>query len=220
MRILALDTSTGPASIALTKNGVLIAAHADGESMRQSQRLIAATDALVRAHGGYESLDAIAVTNGPGGFTGIRVALAAARGLALAANVPLVAVSTLETFAWQALHNGTEGEEAIAYVNAYRNQAYVQVFGRTATGLQPLCEAQAIDIPEAEAFCAPYEDAQLLGNLELPMARYVFHPAPQAQYTALYAEQLLASANAANRPAEAFYIRPPDAKPQKPLLSS
>lgn len=220
MRILALDTSTGPASIALVADGALVAAHEDGESMRQSQRLVAATDLLVRGNGGYGSLDAIAVTTGPGGFTGIRVALAAARGLALAADVPLIGISTLEAFAWQALHHRDEGDEAIPYVNAYRNQAYAQVFGRTADGLQALTDAQAIDIPDAAGFALPYEGAALLGNLDLPMAGYAYHPAPQARFAALYAARLLVAGKADGRPAEAFYIRPPDAKPQKPLLGS
>lgn len=224
MRILALDTSTGPASIALIEDGRLIAAQEDAEAMRQSQRLVSTVDALVRANDGYETISAMAVTTGPGGFTGIRIALAAARGLALASRVPLLGVTTLETFAWQALAAKPEGAVAIPYVNAFRNQAYVQVFRRSATGMESLAPAQAIDIAEAEAFATPYPNAQRLGSLSdevVQAENYARFPAPQAQYAALYAELLL-TANAesaiAQHPAEAHYIRPPDAKPQTPLL--
>lgn len=224
MRILSLDTSTGPASIALVENGRLIAMQEDSEAMRQSQRLVSTVDALVRANGGYETIGAMAVTTGPGGFTGIRIALAAARGLALACRVPLLGITTLETFAWQALANQPEGATAIPYVNAFRNQAYVQVFRRTMQGLEILTSSQAIDIPEAAAFASPYPDALRLGNLPAEIMRvenYAYFPAPHAQYTAFYASRLLATdAEYAvdQHPAEAHYIRPPDAKPQTSLL--
>lgn len=223
MRILALDTSTGPASIALIDGTTHVANHSDAEHMQQSKRLVSATDALVRAHGGYEALDAMAVTTGPGGFTGIRVALAAARGLALACDVPLIGISSLETFAWQALHQQPEGTQAVAFVHAFRNQAYVQAFTRTSAGMQALCEAQAIDLPDTPAFATSYPEALLLGNAELPpISAYQHLSAPDAVYTAGYAAMLFAQGADAlhSHPVEAFYIRPPDAKPQKPLLGA
>lgn len=224
LRILALDTSTGPASLALVDNGQVIATHEDSEAMRQSQRLVSAVDALVRANGGYEAISAMAATTGPGGFTGIRIALAAARGLALACRAPLLGITTLQTFAWQALADQPQGATAIPYVNAFRNQAYVQVFRRTAQGMEPLTPSQAVDIAEAAAFAPSHMDALRLGNLPaeiLRMENYTHFPAPHAQHTALYAARLLttdAQSALAQHPAEAHYIRPPDAKPQTPLL--
>lgn len=224
MRILALDTSTGPASVALYDDGTIVAEHADGEATRQSQRLVSATDALIRAHGGYDGLDAIAVTNGPGGFTGIRVALAAAHGLALACDVPLLGITTLETFAWHALHNKPQNFQAIPLVNAFRNQVYTQVFSRNELGMSPLCEEQAVDIQEAANFAAQYPNALRLGNTDaaqISVDDYVQHPAPLARYTAEYAAVLLADDKAhaiASHPAIARYIRPPDAKQQTPFL--
>lgn len=226
MRILALDTSTGPASIALAENGHIIASYEDNDSMRQSQRLVASADALVRANGGYPGIQAIAVTIGPGGFTGIRIALAAARGLALACDVPLLGITTLEAFAWQALHQQPEASQASPFVNAFRNQAYVQIFERTANGMKSLCEAQAIDLAATKEFVTPYPAAIRLGNIPAEMLginNYHFHAAPHASYVAGYAALLLAEnapAAIASRPAEAHYIRPPDAKPQKPLLGA
>jgi len=222
MRILALDTSTGPASIALVEGDVAVAIHEDNESMQQSKRLVADADRLVRAHGGYESLDAIAVTIGPGGFTGIRVALAAARGLALACGVPLIGISSLETFAWQALHSQPENTIALAYINAFRNQAYVQPFVRRGHLMAPLSDAVAVDIADIATCATPYPNALLLGNIELPIAGYAHFASPHARYAAAYTALLSLHQpdTIALRPAEAFYIRPPDAKPQKPLLGA
>jgi tRNA threonylcarbamoyladenosine biosynthesis protein TsaB len=224
MRILALDTSTGPASVAIVQNGSCIASCADGEAMRQSQRLVNATDSLVRANDGYDVLDAMAVTIGPGGFTGIRVALAAARGMALACDIPLLGITSLEAFAWQALHNQQHGVQALALVNAFRNQVYAQAFERIEGTMRPLCDAQAVDIETMAHFAAPYSGAICLGNVAadaLNIANYIVCPAPEAQYVAEYAAILLEQDKAdaiATHPAEACYIRPPDAKPQKPLL--
>lgn len=226
MRILAIDTSTGPASAALIEGNTVLATHEDAESMRQSQRLVGDVDALLRANGGYAPLDALAVTTGPGGFTGIRVALAAARGLSLACDIPLIGISSLETFAWQALQNSATGTSCVAFVNAFRNQAYTQAFRRSSTGMEPLSEAQAMDIDSTATFAAGYPQSLLLGNIPaetLGITGYTHHAAPHARFTAGYALMLLAEDSAAaiaNRPAEAHYIRPPDAKPQKPLFSA
>lgn len=194
--------------------------------MRQSQRLVSAADALVRANGGYAGIHVIAVTTGPGGFTGIRVALAAARGMALACDVPILGVTTLEALAWQALHDQPKTTQAIPFINAFRNQAYTQVFERTANGMKALEDAQAVDMADASAFAAPYPSAIRLGNLPvetLNVSSYQPCFAPHARYVADYALLLLADdaeAAISSHLAEAHYIRPPDAKPQKPLLGA
>lgn len=224
MRILALDTSTGPASAALLDGGALVATHEDTESMRQSQQLVAAVDALMRENGGYDALDAMAVNTGPGGFTGIRVALAAARGFALSCDIPLLGITSLESFAWQALEHAESGAIAAALINAFRQQVYAQVFIRTETGMTTLCEAQAVDAEALPQFLSTYPSARRIGNIpEGMIAELERHAAPHARYTASYAYILLKQAEEGlehSRPAEAFYIRPPDAKPQKPLLGA
>jgi tRNA threonylcarbamoyladenosine biosynthesis protein TsaB len=224
MRILALDTSTGPASAALLDGGTLIATHEDTESMRQSQQLVAAVDTLVRENGGYDAVDAMTVNTGPGGFTGIRVALAAARGFALSCNIPLLGITSLESFAWQALEKAESGAIAAALINAFRQQVYAQVFIRTETGMTSLCEAQAVDADSLPQFLSTYPSAHRIGNIpEGIIADVEHHAAPHARHSASYANVLLEQAEDGleqSRPAEAFYIRPPDAKPQKPLLGA
>lgn len=225
MILLAIDTSTGPASLALvTADGTWIARHEDAESHRQAQRLVANVDALIRRHlADYADLAAIAATCGPGGFTGIRIGLATARGLALAADKPLIAISSLETFAWQALENAAEGETAVALVDAYRGQAYVQPFRRTTAGLEALAAAEAVDYPALEGCLAQWPDARRIGNPNHDVLVLQRESFPHAGYAGSYAAFLLRHHSAASlarmRPAEAFYIRPPDAKPQKPFLS-
>lgn len=227
MALLALDTSTGPASAALFDDGgTAIAIHEDAQPMRQSQKLVSEVDAMMRTHGGYGQLHALAVTTGPGGFTGIRIALAAARGFAIACGIPLLGISSLESLAWQALHDAAEGTQAVALVNAFRNQVYWQAFTRSAQGMEPQSEAQALDITALADTLAAYPCATVIGNLppeSVTRPVYRHHPAPHARYAGMYALTLLAVDHAgaiAGHPAEALYIRPPDAKPQKPLLGA
>lgn len=223
MTILAIDTSTGPASLALRKSDGEIIVFEDSEAMKQSQRLIGNIDRFVREYvGGYETLSCIAVTHGPGGFTGIRISLAAARGIALAAEKPLIGISTLETFAWQKLENSPIGSSTLALVDAYRGQAYGQAFERTENGLLPLCEAQAIDFSDIDLFAKNLPNADAIGNVTLEGVAHSH--SPHARFVAAYAAFLLERHDINElvqaRPAEAFYIRPPDAKPQAAFLKN
>lgn len=224
MPLLALDTSTGPASIALIgDDGSVLATHEDSEALKQSQRLVSSVDALVREHlGGYDSLSCMVVGHGPGGFTGIRIGLATARGLALAADIPLIGISTLESYAWQALGTAPLGTQAIAMVDAYRGQAYCQPFRRVESGLKAIAEAEAIDYSSLEDYAAKWQDAVKIGNPKIFVSDLTYIAMPLARFSAELVtfsmqHQSLESL-AESHPAEAFYIRPPDAKPQKPFL--
>jgi tRNA threonylcarbamoyladenosine biosynthesis protein TsaB len=97
MRILALETSGASCSVAVLVDGVL-AAHRREEMQRgQSEALLPMLrDALAAAGLGFPALDLVAATVGPGAFTGIRIGLAAARGIGLAARKPVLGVTTFD----------------------------------------------------------------------------------------------------------------------------
>ena len=118
MLTLAFDTATGVATTALVRDGDVL-----GERVGRASALLADADELVRAAGlGPDDLDLLAVGVGPGSFTGVRIGLAAARGLALALNVPVAGVSTLE-----ALAAGAPG--AVPVVDARRGEIFSLVSG-------------------------------------------------------------------------------------------
>lgn len=212
--LLCLDSSTGPASIAIVRGGEVLAKQMDADAHQQSSRLVSTTDALLRTIlGDYSSVDAVVVTTGPGGFTGIRVALAAALGFALACDVPLIGISTLQTYAWQSLHEANPGTTAKVAINAWRNQAYMQTYIRNAYGMEAVDEALAIDIPDA----SQSQIGNLEGLVQAPSA-------PQAEYAGLWVQNLLTRGKTLAQlvqeyPADAYYIREPDAKPQTPFLA-
>ena len=119
MLTLAFDTATSVAAAALVRDGEVL-----GESVSRAVRVLEDADALLRESGAArEELTAVVVGTGPGSFTGLRMGLAAARGLALALEIPVAGVPTLD-----ALAAGAPG--ALPVVDAGRREVFTLVDGR------------------------------------------------------------------------------------------
>ena len=114
MLILAFDTATDVATSALVEDGEVL-----GERASRAVTLLEDVDALLRQAGAHTGdIEGLVVGTGPGSFTGLRVGLATARGLALALGVPVAGVSTLE-----ALAAGAPG--ALPVIDARRGEVFV-----------------------------------------------------------------------------------------------
>ncbi len=169
MNILALDTSMQACSVAVMVTGddrkVFSAYEEIGRG--HAERLMAMIDdCLAQAGIPLSRIDRFAVSRGPGTFTGVRIGLATARGLALACNKPLVGFGTL-----QVLARGVPFEQpdytGIA-VDARRGEIYWQLFRRTgpsATGLQPVTEPLALTAEKiAQSLAAKASPLRLAGS--------------------------------------------------------
>lgn len=122
--ILAIDTSAGRSCAAVWKDGALTAS-SDAEPGQQSRTLVVLIEKVLQEAGvDYAALDAVACTLGPGGFTSVRVGVATARAIALAARKPLIGVNSLEVMAFASRAEG----DVVAVIDAHRQQFYVQRF--------------------------------------------------------------------------------------------
>ena len=189
--ILAFDTSAAHCTAAVVQNGKLLAhAHEDMAKGQAERILVLCEELLAQAGTAWGGLDAIGVGIGPGNFTGIRIAVSAARGLALGLGVPAVGVS-----AFDALALGQDGPCACA-VDARRGQVYLQGFDIPALATSGLYDSA--DLP-------PF-DGPLIGESGAA-PRY-----PVAHAIALITQRRYTTETA--RPAP-LYLKPPDAAPAR-----
>ncbi len=228
MTVLAFDTCFGAVSVAVGGQG------ADGEwqvheayedmTAGQAERLMPMIDEVMRAAGvDFAQVSRIAVTRGPGSFTGVRVGVAAARALALATGVPLVATTSLAVMAAAAGAElrGRRARVLAVVMDARRGGLYMQVFGaHTRDELTAAAEVT----PEAGAALLAGRCAIAVGSGAEALAQAAGSGQVEVRMPGLQprAGSLLKLA-AELPPVEVvtpLYIRQPDAKPQGSLRSN
>ncbi len=148
MRILGFDSSAKSASVAICENGAIIAQSFQNSGLTHSRTLLPmAEDMLKNLDLTINDIDLIAVAHGPGSFTGVRIGVAAVKGLAWAADKPVCGVSTLEAMA----HNGVcaQNDSIICCcMDARRSQFYNALFEMRGVKPYRLCEDRAISAME------------------------------------------------------------------------
>lgn len=148
MKILAFECSAGPASCAVWEDGNILANGFTNVKLTHSQTLVPmAQSVLDSAKLKLSDIDAFAISHGPGSFTGVRIGLAAVKGLAQPDNKPCVGVSTLAAMARR-----FECFDGIvcALMDARRDQFYNAVFSCKDGEISRLCEDRAVGFEEIE----------------------------------------------------------------------
>jgi len=132
MKILAFDTALDACSAAVWSDGRVLASASVTAARGHAEILFPMLGKVLAEAGlGYGDIDRFAVTTGPGSFTGVRVGLAAARGLALGRNRPVVGITTLEALAATAADIRTDlpaGSRLAVAIDARRGELYGQIF--------------------------------------------------------------------------------------------
>ena len=146
MKIIALESSAVTASVAVTEDERLLAQSFQNSGLTHSATLMPMVADLLKNTGlTLEEMDVVAVAAGPGSFTGVRIGVAAAKGLAWPGDKPCAPCSTLESMAWQCAHlNG----EICAAMDARRSQVYCARFLAEHGELKRLTEDRAIGLDE------------------------------------------------------------------------
>ena len=146
MLILAFETSAKAASVALMEDGKLLAQSYQNTGLTHSQTLLPmAQDLLKNCDRTPQQLEAVAVAAGPGSFTGVRIGVAAANGLAWGKELPCYGVSTLEAMA---LTMGVYDGLVVPVMDARRSQVYTATFQAVQGSLSRQCEDRAISLEE------------------------------------------------------------------------
>lgn len=221
--LLALDSTGNACSVAVWREGAL-AAHRLAEMTRgHGERLLPLVAEVMKAAAlDMATLDAIAVTIGPGSFTGLRIGLAAARGLGLALARPVAGITSFLAVAASVPAALREGREILVAIDTKRDDVFLQRFDSTLRALAP---ARLMTVPEAMAGLPPGalllagDGVALLAPL-LPRDRdIVAAPGPGLIEAALFAglvARLLAQGGGAPegplRTPDPFYLRAPDVK--------
>lgn len=146
MKILALECSAGPASAAVLEDGVIIASAFTNIRATHSQTLLPMMKDMLDKKGiSISDIEALAISHGPGSFTGIRIGISAVKGLAAPKRLPCYGVSTLRAIAEN--HRGFEGIIS-AVMDARCNQVYNALFKAEGGKITRLTEDRALMIDE------------------------------------------------------------------------
>jgi tRNA threonylcarbamoyladenosine biosynthesis protein TsaB len=159
MLILHIETGTAVCSAALSRNEALLALKENEEGRAHAQCLAVYIDELMHEqHLSIHDLDAVAVSEGPGSYTGLRVGVSTAKGICFGANKPLIAINSLQSlvFSWQSSVNSTNQQNSrqspvsshqllvIPMIDARRMEVYTAVFNAAGEQLSEI-EAKIID---------------------------------------------------------------------------
>lgn len=158
--ILSVDSSAVTASVALTNGEEVIKSEFVNAGLTHSETLLPMIKSVMQGYN-FAHLDAIAVTVGPGSFTGVRIGVATVKGIAFNCNIPCIGVSTLEAIAY----NFTDENAVIcAVMDARRMQFYNALFRAENGVITRLCDDRAISVDDLRKELSEYDRVIVAGD--------------------------------------------------------
>ncbi len=160
MVILGVDSSAGPASAAVMRDGKILSSFFLNVGLTHSVTLMPLImSALEHAGIAVKDLDAVAVTAGPGSFTGVRIGIATVKGIAEPSGIPCVPVSTPLAIAYP---SAAAGNTVAACMDARRDQVYFGLFRGEGGRVKRLCEDCAVSLAEAEEIISQHASGPVI----------------------------------------------------------
>jgi tRNA threonylcarbamoyl adenosine modification protein YeaZ len=219
LRVLAIDTALGACSACIWQAGDAAPLAAETILMERghAEALLPLIDRLAsRVEGGFESLDRVAVTIGPGSYTGLRVGISAARGIGLAAGIPVVGVATLSAFLAPLMTRERRGLFTAA-IDAKHGHIYIQAI---APGGRSIIQPSLMTYREALRLLGS-GPLLVTGSAAAVLAAEAYNQGIQAIVNEaslipdiVWVARLGAIADPNQALPKPLYLREPDAKPQ------
>lgn len=222
MNILALDTTSSACSVALLADESDISRFVMMERGHAEALMPMVREVLKEAAMGFPDMDALAVTVGPGGFTGLRIGLAAARGMALAARLPCLGVTSLEAVAEGISAEERSGRAVLVALDSKRADIFVQVFEASGPPLGPpvavCCDGLMEILPARPLLVAGTAAAAAIAclvqrGLDPVLASGTGYP--HARDVARVAARRWDAGDIPDKPPSPLYLRPPDTSAPK-----
>ncbi len=209
MKVLSLDCSSALCSVCLWHDGLVVAQEVEEMARGQDARLMPMVQAVMaRAGLTYPDLDRVAVVRGPGSFTGLRIGLAAARGIGFAAHKPVLGVDRFSLYREQ---NKTVLAGLWVILDSRRRELYSRFYPANELAHEPVL----LSADEIMAKLAQDPSLKVAGDAFFSLQETGVEPSrclPRSEVEAITCAQLAAAA-AVHDPAfspQPFYLRPPD----------
>ena len=158
--LLSMDSSAVTASVALTDGDEIIKSEFVNSGLTHSETLLPMITRVMDSHK-YSELDGIAITAGPGSFTGVRIGVATVKGLAFNDDIPCFSVSTLEAIAYNFVDKNAV---VCAVMDARRMQFYNALFKVKNGKVERLCDDRAISIEDLQNELKQYDKVVIAGD--------------------------------------------------------
>lgn len=164
MRVLGIDTATSLCGVALAVDGRIAASASAGTPQAHAERLLGLIGECLPPGAATPRPDALAVSSGPGSFTGLRIGFSTAKGICFAAGCALVAVPTFDAWAFGAVRTGlvADGARFLAVMSAGREDAYVAAYRNDSGRAATLVRAAVVPLGALPAFAAEHPGAAIL----------------------------------------------------------
>ncbi|TAK60361.1 MAG: tRNA (adenosine(37)-N6)-threonylcarbamoyltransferase complex dimerization subunit type 1 TsaB [Bacteroidetes bacterium] len=193
--VLAIETSTVICAAALVENGRVLSEHSLNEPHVHSEKLLSLIDNVLISRDTHRTpVDAIAISIGPGSFTGLRIGLSVAKGLCYAWNIPIVPVPTLHALAWNCIiyNIGYNADYVLPMLDAKRDELYAAMYLKREHDLEEVSPVRAISQGECLGLVQhnhrtiiigdAVEKFQMFAQQQSPGRTDIIAPPPEQRY--------------------------------------
>lgn len=179
--LLLIESSTSVCSVALSSGGKIISVREINEPNRHAEKLTVFCDEVMKEAGiSFAQLDGVAVSKGPGSYTGLRIGVSAAKGICYAVNKPLIAVGTLEAMAAGMLSEAKPGDLLCPMIDARRMEVYCALYDHEGNEVQPVAPL----VLDENSFAGLLSEKRILFSGDgMPKSKELLSRFPNAVFT-------------------------------------